>query len=254
MGLIKSELYKQYTNSLFEQYHYFANWLPDEPRDLGDIGTLDKNYFDYRGSLWTSGFDRNNFPIRQGGSFTDIKYITSRHVSETVKIRGKAALKESALGKMDAGLIVEFNKENSIYFKAKGTKISLISNQIALGDKIIRRYNDGKWKKEWVVVVEKVEADSATCLISSSDKSRIELIAKGNIPTANIDIADASAQFETALSRDLSTQIVAGKNITPLFKLKGIKEEHGEITFGGGEPIGEISFKEVDFEPYEDMT
>lgn len=68
------------------------------------------------------------------------------------------------------------------------------------------------------MIIELVNAKSATILISSSSNGKIELKAKGEIEAAKLDIADAELDFELSFSKDLSTKIMAEESLTPLFK------------------------------------
>ena len=219
---------RKYTRELKRQFSYLATWLPGTPLDLGDIGILKRNIFTKISNL----SDLNiQFDIEKDTTKSDIEHSSKGAVSIATKASGTVAPPGSALGNVDAGITVEFSKENAILFKANGTLSNAIKDQIKLGKEILELFRKGEWDKDWVVVTELVEADSATILISSSSKGKIELNAKGEINASNLDIADANLGLELAYSKDVSTKIIAESSLTPLFKAKQVMGRSSSPTF-----------------------
>jgi hypothetical protein len=211
---------KKYTKELKRQFGYLATWLPGTPLSLGDIGVLRNNEFTKISNLADLGI---TFEIELDSTKADIEHSSKGAVSISTKASGAIATQGSVLGEIDAGVTVVFSKESAILFKANGTTSPSIKDQIKLGKEILKLYKEGKWDKDWAVVTEKVDAESATILISSSKNGKIELKAKGEIETKNIDIADAELDFELSYSKDLSTKIFAEESLTPLFKASKVK-------------------------------
>ncbi len=209
-----------YTDELAANFGYYAIWMPGTPIKLGVIGTLDKNIFSPVSTL-------ENFNISYGiirdRSKNDFKYASAGAVTVRQKTSGEAA-EGTKLGKADAGVIIEFNKSNAIYFNALGTLNHYIADKLALGNAIMELYKKGEWKKEWVIITQIVEADSATILISKEKGAKLELKAKADLKPADIQIVNADFDTENSFSSSLSFKIVAKSGISPLFKLMGIKE------------------------------
>jgi hypothetical protein len=141
----------------------------------------------------------------------------------TTKLSGTAGPQGSVLTNLDAGIIVEFSKENSTLFKANNTTSPSIKDIIKLGEQVLKLYREGKWNKNWVIVTDLVEAENATVIISNNSNSKIELKANANIDAPTLDIADAEFKFSTQFSRGLETKIISAEGLTPLFKVMGIK-------------------------------
>jgi len=211
---------KNYSNELYQQFRYLATWLPGTPLALGDIGVLKNNEFTKISNLSNEGI---KFDELKDETKSDIDYSSKGAVSITTKASGVLAPQSSVLGEVDAGITVEFSKENAILFKANETLSPSIKDQITLGKEILKRFKDGKWDKDWAVITELVVAKSGTILISSSSSGKIELKAKGKVEAAKLDIADAGLGFELSFSKDLATKIIAQESITPLFKASKIK-------------------------------
>ena len=211
---------KKYTKELKKQFNYFATWLPGTPLELGDIGVFKNNHFSKISNLEGFGIQ---FEIEPDLTKSTIEHSSKGAVSITTKASGTIAPQASALGKVDAGITVEFSKENAILFKANDTTSPSIKNQITLGQQILTLFKEGKWDKDWAVITEIVNAKSGTVLISSSSNSKIELKANGDVEAAKLDIADAELGLEVRYSKDLSTKIIAEEGLTPLFKASKVK-------------------------------
>jgi hypothetical protein len=207
----------QYTKELYKQFHYYATWLPGTPVELGSIGVMKNKEFTKLSHLRNEGIE---FGIDADTTKTDMDYASEKAITVKPKISGNMPVAGSVLSQVDAGFTVEFSRENSVLFKAKGSVSHSISNQIKLGQEIRKRIKEGRWEKNWVVISELVVADSTTILVSSSSKGKIELKAKANIGAAKLDIADAGLQLEVAFSRDLHTQMIAEQGATLLFKVR----------------------------------
>lgn len=213
---------KNYTRELYKQFQYIPAWLPSTPYELGDIGLLRGKEFTKIGNLSDQKF-KLKFDIEYDTTKSQIEHSSKGAVTISTKASGTTAPQGSTLGKIDAGITVEFSKENAILFKAKGILNHTIKDQIHLGDEILKLYAAGKWDKDYVIITELVVADSATILISSSKNGKIELKANGNAQAGSIDIADANFNFSSTFTKDLSTNIIADNGLTPLFKVAKVR-------------------------------
>ena len=208
---------RQYTDELFRQFHYYATWLPGSPVELGTIGTMKDKEFTKASHLRNEGI---LYETDEDTSTSDFDYSSKGAVTVRPKLSGEVPVAGSVLSQADAGVTVEFSRQNAILFRAIGTTTVSIRDQIKLGREIRKRVEEGTWNKRWVVITELIKAESATILISSSVKGKAELKAKTAVSTGAIDIADLQLQLEVVFSKDLSTKIVAGEGLTPLFKVR----------------------------------
>ncbi len=210
----------QYTNEMKKKFGYYATWNPGVPLKLGDIGTFSDNVFTRLSNLTDRGIE---FEIRPDETKTPLEHNSEGSVSVTTKLSGTVAPQGSVLTNLDAGIIVEFSKENSTLFKANNTTSPSIKDTIKLGEQVLKLYREGKWNKNWVIVTELVEAENATVIISNNSNSKIELKANANIDAPTFDIADAEFKFSTQFSKGLETKIISAEGLTPLFKVMGMK-------------------------------
>ncbi|MDB5128351.1 hypothetical protein [Mucilaginibacter sp.] len=211
---------ERYTNEMKDHFGYYAAWQPGVPLQLGDIGVLN-------GNLFTKISNLNNFTmpfqVRTDTSSNDLEYSSKGAVAITSKLSGTVSPEGSKLAQGDVGFILDFSSENAVYFKADKAMSDLIDDTITIGNKVIDLYGQGKWNKNWVIITELVNTETATIVISSTSNSSLELKATANVQAADIDIADAQFGFKAAFSKGIDTKIIAQNNLTPLFKLQGIK-------------------------------
>jgi|SRR5215217_5615517 len=118
---------------------------------------------------------------------------------------------------------MNFSNANAIVFKALQCGVTSIFAQDQLGEEIISRYEADDWPRDHVVVTDLVTSKSATVLISSGRGGQIEFAANAAVNPAQLNIANAEANFQVAYSSNVGTKIVAAKHLTPLFKVSGIK-------------------------------
>lgn len=210
----------QYTREMHRKFGYYATWEPNRPLSLGDVGIFRKNVFTRISSLANFGITFEVVPDDTPG---DLGYNSQGGVTISSKLSGSLPAAGSVLTEADAGISVDFNNENAVLFKANKTLTSSIDDIIGLGKKIFELFKQGKWNKDWTIITELVNADTATILISNKSDGKIELKATANVNAPDFDIADAEFNFMPAFSRGLETKIIAEKGITPLFKVMGIK-------------------------------
>jgi len=211
---------KQYTNEMKNTFGYYATWNPGVPLKLGDIGTFRNNVFTRISDLESFGI---KFDIRADETKTPLEHNSQGSISTTTKLSGTVAPQGSVLTNMDAGIIVEFSKENATLFKANNTTSPSIKDTIKLGEQILKLFEEGRWNKNWVIITELVEAENATIIISNTANGKIELKANANIDAPTFDIADAAFHFSTQFARGLETKIISAERLTPLFKVMGLK-------------------------------
>ncbi len=209
-----------YTDELAKNFGYYATWMPGTPIKLGQIGVLDKNVFMPISAL--ENF-KIAYAILRDRNKIDFKYSSAGAVTVRQKASGET-LDGTKLGEADAGLIIEFTKSNAIYFNVKGALNHYIADKLSLGETILDLYQMGNWKKEWVVITQIIDADSATILVSKDKGAKLELKAKANLKSADMDIIGGQFDTDNSFSSSLSFNIIAKSGINPLFKVMGIKK------------------------------
>jgi hypothetical protein len=212
----------QYISEIRRSFGYTPVWLPNATVQPGDIVLLDDDSPTRIDTLRRPGLNFN-LEIREDNSTGDIHYTSAEGVSVTFKAAGSAPIANSVLATGDAGMIVEFSRRNAVLLEALGCKTKYIADQVALAKQILELYHADQWEKEWAVVTEVVQADSLIVFLSNTSEAKIELKAEGKFNAGSASLASASASFSIAVSKNMATQIVATKSLTPFYKAYGIK-------------------------------
>lgn len=211
-----------YLKSLYKKTHgYRPTWLPSTLIQIGDVGILENDVFIKESTL------KNNrifFEVETSESGTDIDFSSERGITLTTKLKGQTDPSLTSLGKADAGFIIEFKHENGFIFKAKDSRKSIISNLGAVKEEVLRRFHEGNWDKNWVIISELIEVKSATILLSGQAGSKVELKAQGDLNVSTMDIADASLNLKLESGQTLAATILGQERITPLYRVIGVKQ------------------------------
>jgi hypothetical protein len=211
---------KLYTREMYENFGYFATWVPTVQVRLGDVGIFHGPGFERVTSLRDEGIP---FEVRDDGGSANLEYTSADAVSIQLKAAGAVPAAGSAITQADAGITIAFNRANAVVFQATGCTTASIANQAALGDEIISRVLDGTWREDYVVVTEVITTKAATIVISSGRDARCELLAKAQVQPAAITLADIGADLRVAYTSNIGTKIIAEKELTPLFKASWVK-------------------------------
>jgi hypothetical protein len=212
--------FKFYLKHMFDKTAYRATWKPDVPLKLGMIGILTNGVFDVQSSLEDEGLNPKILEDKTPG---EIDYTSHDSVDIEIKLAGKAPLAGSVLTEGEAGVVLNFHKENGVVFQAKEMLNHQITNMGALQKEIVQKYKDGSWPKDWVVITQLVEAVSATIIISNSSNNKLELKASANVGAPNIKLTDASLGLDVAKESGSSIRIIAESGVTPLYRVMGIR-------------------------------
>jgi hypothetical protein len=205
---------KAYTREIKRNLNYSAMWLPSVKVELGTVGTLTGYEFKEVTTLGELGI---TFIVSPQGAKGTIQHNTSGAVAINFKAAGQV-LEGSSLGINDAGAVVNFGRGRAICFQASGCQSPTIQNTFELLDQILKAYERGSWKREYVLVTEVIRATATTVLISNGDGAKIELRANGNVGPAGLSLVILDAAFSIQHELRMETKILAKGELRPLFR------------------------------------
>lgn len=211
-----------YLKSLYKKTHgYRPTWLPTKPIQIGDVGILENNVFDKVSTLKKYGIF---FEAQTSENDAAIDFSSERGITLVTKLEGKVDPKAINLGEADAGFIIEFNHKNGFIFRLNGSRTSIISNLGRVKEEVLKRFKEGEWDKDLVIISELIEAKSATILVSGQAGNKVELKAQGNLNVSTMDIADACLNLRLESGQALAATILGQEGITPLYRAIGVKQ------------------------------
>ncbi|MDR3046041.1 MAG: hypothetical protein LBU51_00300 [Bacteroidales bacterium] len=225
MGTIE----RQYTEELYKRYGgYFAAWDPGVKYQLGDYGILkDKTIFERYGNI-TTDFGVN-FEVTELSSPGNLSFC-SEGINK-VLIDNEATINNLSLPitKTKVGINLSFENEKSMILETFGIKEYGIKNINDLAKKIKEQFTQNNWELDYAIIVSIKKADSETVIITNQEKASIELRAEINtniipLDVTTLNIADASLNWGIAQEKNCTYKFVAEGELTPLFKLFGLKK------------------------------
>jgi hypothetical protein len=193
-----------------------ANWPLEQPIRLGDIGTLEAHRFTPLGNIEDLGIP---FEVAQSPSKTHQQFSSNGTVD--VRMVGSGGLRApAASGK--ARLEIAFAAAGAVFFNLAGCVSSVVRDKLGLGRSVLKLYESGKWKPEWVLVSELVKSASATVAVSGS--AGASLVLEAGTRKGGLDLASATASLRATVSKSVGYHVVGGRNLIPLLGLSGVNQ------------------------------
>lgn len=197
-------IHQFYLKHMAKQTGYRATWEPNRPLFVGAVGKLEDGVFTIFSNLEKEGIIPEIMEDESQG-FWD--YSSSESVDISIKLAGKAPVAGSVLTEADAGFTLDFKSQDAVVFQADKTLTHQIVNMGVIEKQIIEKYRNGDWPKDWLVINQLIEAESATIIISNSSNNQMDLKASANAGTANLKLTDASLGLQVVRERGSSFKI-----------------------------------------------
>jgi hypothetical protein len=221
---MSSSIAKIYADTVREnQRVLYGVWEPGFPVQLGDYGVMKGNIFVQLGNLRDIDEMRNFKITKRTDNTKDEKFFTSQKgVQFELKPKVAASTKGAPI---KASIDINFTKENSVFFNAAECQFEMIENKFQVGQKLLEIYKQGKdkWKREFVLVTDRVIAKRALILISTSNDYSISFEADSKITA--IDLAKASLGLSMKSQKSSGYKVVTEEGLTPLIGLSKIQSK-----------------------------
>jgi len=234
---------------MFAKTSYRANWTPDLPIQLGDIGVLEYGQFSIASSLQKQGLP---FEVRESGGSLSLDYSSQNSTMRT--INGNSGAVPVSGVPLQANLELSFKNDVGVLFQLSGSRRSIIANLDELGNEILERYRNGSWKKEWVIVTDVLTTDNTTIIISTTANNTLEL-ACSLLPGGGRNLALPGIDISVVNESGSSIKVLGSKQLIPLYNVKGIRHPFlGNPVFRSfhdGAPSGDIALTDQPFDEKE---
>lgn len=208
---------KHYLRQISDRWGYLAAWEPDAAIRVGDVGVMDDWVF--RPQTRAEDIDLA-ISAEDAASRASRQYQTAGSVSVSAQADVGAATAGAAT------IHVEMSRAGAVLLHALGTYETRVRDTAAIEQEVWRRYMQGTWPVERVIVTRVINAERLTVLISESKAAKVELqTSVGGLP-AELNLADASLGFSATRSDAMLSSIVAEGPLTPLFEALCI-DRHG---------------------------
>jgi len=243
---------KFYVQEISKKTNYRANWLPDKPMNIGDIGKLSDGIF----TLYTT-LEQQGIPlkIRESPSSLSFDYTSNDSVKISNGLDTSVGLAGVPLAEGKLICKIDFQKTEGIVFQISDSKKVLIENLSEIENQILEKYKKSVWDLGWVVVTEIVRTDSATIIVNTGGSNTMEFEVSGDVGLKSVNLADTSLGMRLIRESGSSTKIIAQTNLTPLYVTKGISDPlFGKTKFRGANAYRAIQFdalRELPFNPSE---
>ena len=211
-----------YVKGIRKSLRYFAAWLPTAEYKLGDVGTLENDFFERITTL--RKILGISFAVREDKSPTPLEIVSQQGVSITIKMKGEVNDIIPILPIDKAGISLSFSNKGAYVFQASKSYELSIEDIEFLRKQILEAYKERKWRKKWVVITSIVKVPYATYIISNSPNAEIVFEADTNLKQGILDLGSIGVNLTWKRQTGNLIKMVGARNITPFFKLSQIKK------------------------------
>ena len=206
---------RTYQDEMHQNLGFFATWLPGDPIEVGDVGTLVDGRFRRASSLKE---------LRVACVESDPGAAQSIEYTSTKGTKIGAAIGANAGGFMNAQIEINFSAEGAFVFHATGLRARRLQNLSEVSDAILVHYREGTWRKEWMLVEACHEATHATIIVSQDDLAAIVLSAKADSLIPAISLANPKLKLAVSSSRGKLLHFVGKRSMRPLYSCLSIQD------------------------------
>lgn len=206
---------KTYQIEMYENFGFFATWLPGDPIEVGDVGVFEEGRFRREARL--SDF---HIPCKVdvADSASDVQF-TSR---KGVQLSTSAGASAVAVGELR--MSVQFTGNGAFLFLASGLRVHRLSNRPEVTAAVLGLYEHRRWKKDWLIVEAVHMAARTTVLISEDKVAKVELSAKSEVPVPIASLAIPDAKVRVTASTGKVFQSIGANNQHPLYACLRVKD------------------------------
>jgi hypothetical protein len=206
---------KIYQKEMHNNIGFFATWLPGDHMEIGAVGVMKDGQFRQEATLKDLGIKPQK---SVEGSPQPLKYTSAR--GTTIEL--SAGVKGPAI---TTDIKIDFSSEGAFLFDALKVRQVRITNRFDVTADILKLYEEGKWNKEWYVVESLHIAESATIIVSQDQSAGIIMAASSELMIPSTTLADPRIDLSIKSSRGRMFQIIAGRNLQPLYACLRLKDQ-----------------------------
>ena len=217
------KMYLKSFRGLLAQKDWYPTWITNMTQiKLGDVGTLDENYFfETKTSLKKLGI---NFNKQRSRGDSDFMFKTEGGVDFEVKAAGEALDAAKHIPLANAGIVFDFKKKGALYVHAARYSSTTIPDINDLETGIKQLMTDGKWKNDWCIVTQVNEAPLFAFLICTQSKGVIEVSADTPIgQNVSIALGDVNIKFSVRFGNSSIFEQLSNKNAVMAYQIYRVK-------------------------------
>jgi hypothetical protein len=201
-----SSIHEGYTRELYDEFKYFACWLPNSRLALGDVGTIDGRRFERLTTLTELGVP---FEVGESSVVGELEYSTSGLVD--VSVSGDAQVG----GQAAVAVSIMFTGRGATFFQAGGCVSTMLTGLPALEKRLLDLPD---WRPGYAIVSELVRTGPAVILVSGEKGASVDLQVSADALTGAVPIANAGANLGLSGKSGFAARMAVTTGATPLFR------------------------------------
>jgi hypothetical protein len=206
---------KVYQKEMHENIGFFATWLPGDRIEVGDAGILEAGRFRRMASLQELGI---SIGAKAGGRTQELRYTSSSGTS--LAVDGGA----DAVGVVKARVTIEFSRIGAFLFHASRLQARMLENRLGVAEQLVLAYEEGAWKREWLLVDSIYVAEHATIAVSQDSSAALTLGADVSAGLLTGSLADPSLSLRVLSTRGTVVSVIGDHGTRPLYSCLRLKD------------------------------
>lgn len=206
---------KTYQTEMYENFGFFATWLPGDPIEVGDVGVFEEGRFRREARL-------SDFHIQCKAEVTDSASDVQFTSRNGVQLSASAGASTEAVGELR--ISIQFTGNGAFLFHASGLRVHRLGNRPEVTAAVLGLYEHKRWKREWLIVEAVHTAARTTVLISEDKSARLELTAKSELSVPVSSLASPDAKVQVTASEGKVFQFIGAQNQHPLYACLRVKD------------------------------
>ena len=182
------------------------NWPPSDVVAVGAVGVVENGRFQRLDTLESF---RVPFEVDEGRRSYSFDHQSDEGVTVITKLRGRAAEPITGLGEADLGFRVEFSKSGALLLSVRKSHELHMTEQIRIQAALEDLSRKKLWRKNWLLITDVLESESATVLVAGSAKASISLLATGSVQVEQLHLAGIEAGLKRVSTTDIATEVIA---------------------------------------------
>lgn len=202
-----------YTGELYENLRYLAPWPPSGQVAVGEVGAFRDRSFERHTTLERLGVEptsRDGADVRERGWTSTATRIVRPELEVAAPV--------------DPGLVagaelqVKFEAKHAILMRAERSHERSLDRLDLIEDSLLRLHDEGKWRKDWVLVTHVVHAERLVALIANGRGTEATLrLSAGAIDDVSA-LATARGVLSVMTTNGMAYEEHDGRNATPLYR------------------------------------
>lgn len=235
--------WKRYTDEIYGGLRYLATWPPSGRVEVGDVAVFEDRSAEKQTTMEELGIEKET----SAGADVRERGWASARAFELKPRAGAAAPLEPGLV-AGAGVELEFKAKHAILMRAERSREHRLERLATVKQELLRMYDGGEWKREWLLITNVIHARRLIVLISGRRGDKALLTLSAGVGDDAIGLATGRGELTVVSADEMAYKEDGIENATPLYRAVRVQRRPGPNRVKRIAKRGRARGGEADFE------